>query len=70
MATLEELFTKYKALSPKERNERLQALFAAKLEDMPDVDNATLDLLSVLMKSFDVSVKFEELEDNDKTDAF
>ena len=68
--TVEELFEKYKSLSPKERNERLQALFAASLEGRGEPDDFSLELMQGLMRSFDISVKFEELEDNDGTDAF
>ena len=68
---LEELYDKFQALTPQDRNDTLQALFAAHLAGRTTIDNITLDLLKALMRSFDISIKFQELEggSNDE-DAF
>ena len=67
---LEELYDKFKAMTAKERYDALQALFSAHLAGMDCIDGITLDLLKALMKSFEVSIKFEELEGNTDGDVF
>jgi tRNA uridine 5-carbamoylmethylation protein Kti12 len=66
----EDLYERFKAMSPKERNEALQALFSAHLAGREEMDDTTVTLLKALMTSFNVSIKFEELEGEDNGDAF
>lgn len=66
--SLEELYEMFKALSPKERNDLLQALYSAKLTQVEDI-GASIELFKALMKSFNISVKYAELEDNDDHDV-
>ena len=67
---LEELYEKFKSMSPKERNDALQALYSAHLAGRETLDETTLALFKVLMSSFNVSIKFEELEGEDNGDQF
>lgn len=70
---LEKLYKKFKNLTPQERNDRLQAIYAAKLEEMSlrklvKVD--ALDLFKTLTKSFELSIKFETIAGDPDDDAF
>lgn len=71
---LEELQNQFRKLSPKERNDRLQALFAAKLEDLSSKGNLeleiTIELFKALAKSFDLSIKFDAVAGETDHDAF
>ena len=59
--TTEELFHELMKLSPQARNERVQSFFASRLEHT-DMDEQALAIFHALMRSFDVSVKFKELD--------
>lgn len=68
---LEALTEQHLVYTPKERNERLQALYSAIAERRAEdglIDNLSIDLLDSLAKSFNTSLKYEELEDTDDTD--
>ncbi len=58
------LFDKFRKLTPKERNEELQALYAAILSDRcqgGSVEPEDRELLRALQKSFGISIRYEEL---------
>jgi len=68
--TVQELYNQFKALSPQERNDAIQAMYvgvlASKYTEELTEDN--IALLKAICKSFDISIKFEELNRNDDTD--
>lgn len=67
---LEELYDRFRAMTPKERNDVLQALYTAHLANKSSLDNVSIELFKTLIKSFQVSIQFEELEISDDTDRF
>lgn len=67
MKTLEELHEAYKELSPEERNERLQALYAGILESRNqkgNIEDLDVTLFKVLQKSLDTSIRYREMEED------
>jgi len=63
------MFKRFRGLTPQERNEELQALYAAilaeKAEDTGDVSSSDLELLRALQKSFGISIRYDEIKSND-----
>lgn len=58
------LSAQFRKLSPKERNEKLQALYAAILYDRGEEGSVSPDdreLLRALQRSFGISLRYEEL---------
>lgn len=74
MASYNDLYEEFKSLSPRERNERLQAMYSAKLaeaalSDSP-VTQVTIELLKAVAKSFDISLSYSQMDESNDTDAF
>ena len=63
--TFDRLQQEFTELSPKERNEKLQALFSARLAGRTDLDDLTIDLFNALMKSFGISARFDEIDESE-----
>jgi len=66
MSKEQEIYDTFKRMTPKERNERLQALFASKLSQREEIDNLSVELFKALMKSFDISIKFDESQGHEE----
>ena len=61
---LDGLFERFRKLSPKERNEELQALYTAILSERCQdgaVSPADMELIRALQKSFGISIRYEEI---------
>ena len=69
MTKSEELYNIWKSLSYKERNDLLQAKFSAYIDEN-DIDEFTLDIFKVLVKSFNTSVKLQEIEGSNDDELF
>ncbi len=73
----EKLYKEFQAMSPKERTERIQALYGALLEqrgksDGTELPKGTIAILETLPKYFELSIKFDEIEKagEESDDAF
>ena len=70
-STVKDLYNRFKAMSPKERNEAIQATYTGVLADRYDKEltEETINLLKAITKSFDISIKYEELSRDDDSDV-
>ena len=71
--TLELLRERFETLSPQERNDRLQILYAARCEELgmrPKIGLSDIELMKVLMESFKLSLKFDEASKDTGDDPF